>query len=180
MPHPAARERIEHHPMVIRSETPADRDAVTEVTIEAFKDHPISKQTEHFIVEALRRAGALAVSLVAEMDGQVVGHIAFSPVTISDGTPGWFGAGPLSVLPARQKHGIGSALVREGLAVLKEHGARGCALVGDPAYYRRFGFANDPGLIHDGIPQEVFLVLDFGRERPRGKVALHEAFSATS
>jgi putative acetyltransferase len=165
---------------IIRSETPADRDAITEVTIAAFKDHPYSRQTEHVIVEALRRAGAIAVSLVAELDGQIVGHIAFSPVTISDGTRNWYGAGPLSVLPAHQKHGIGSALVREGLAVLKERGARGCALVGDPAYYRRFGFTNDPDLIHDGIPQEVFLVLNFGQERPRGKVVFHEGFTSTA
>ena len=99
--------------VVIRSETNADVTAIREVTIAAFETLEISKHTEQFIIEALRAAGVLAVSLVAEMDGRVIGHIAFSPVTISDGTRDWYGLGPVSVLPACQRQGIGKALIRD-------------------------------------------------------------------
>lgn len=165
--------------MTLRHETVADVEAIREVTIAAFKDHPISNQTEHHIVDALRRAGALTVSLVAEIDGRVVGHIAFSPVTMSDGSREWYGLGPVSVIPILQRQGVGSALIREGLASLRRLGASGCALVGDPDYYGRFGFENYPQLIHDGVPQEVFLLLPFGTEVPSGRVQFHPAFLAT-
>lgn len=165
--------------MIVRDETVDDIEAITEVTVAAFDDHPISHQTEHFIVHALRAAGALTVSLVAEVDGRVVGHIAFSPVEISDGTADWYGMGPVSVLPELQRRGIGSALVNEGLSVLKRIGGQGCALVGDPNYYRRFGFRNYPELVHDGVPPEFFLVLPFGETVPHGTVTFHSAFGAT-
>ncbi len=148
------------------------------MTVEAFRDHPISKHTEQYIICALRAAGALAISLVAEIDGQVVGHIAFSPVTISDGTTGWYGLGPVSVLPGHQRQGIGQALIKEGIALLKDREGRGCALVGDPNYYRRFGFRNCPQLVHEGIPQEVFLALPFTGEVSSGIVLFHEGFWA--
>jgi putative acetyltransferase len=89
--------------VILRKETVADIEAITEVTIAAFKNHPISNHTEQFIINALRDADALILSLVAEIDGRVVGHIAFSPVKISDGTKDWYGLGPVSVLPEYQK-----------------------------------------------------------------------------
>lgn len=113
--------------MIMRDETPADADAITAVTAAAFRDHPFSHQTEPFIIRELRRAGSLALSLVAESDGRVVGHVAFSPVAMSDGTPGWYGLGPGSVLPEYQRRGIGSALINTGLERLRAGGARGCA-----------------------------------------------------
>jgi len=82
----------------IRSETNDDIQAIAEVTAAAFEAMEISNQTERFIIEALRAAGALTVSLVAVVDGHVIGHIAFSPVIISDSTPDWYGLGPVSVL----------------------------------------------------------------------------------
>jgi putative acetyltransferase len=166
--------------MIIRKETVEDVQAITKVTIAAFKNHPISNQTEQFIIKALRAAGALTVSLIAEIDGQVVGHIAFSPVTISDGTKDWYGLGPVSVLPDYQKQGIGTALVNKGLSLLKDMGGKGCALVGYPDYYKRFGFRNYPELIYEGIPQEVFLVLPFTEKIPKGTVLFHEGFKATA
>lgn len=165
--------------MIIRNETNSDIDAISEVTIAAFKTLAISRQTEHFIIKALRKANALTISLVAEIDGKVVGHVAFSPITISDGTTGWYGAGPLSVLPELHRQGIGKALMREGIALLKAKGAQGCALVGDPDYYKRFDFKNIPGLIHEGIPQEVFLALPFYEKIPQGTVEFHKAFFVT-
>jgi putative acetyltransferase len=162
----------------IRNETDADRDAITEVTVSAFKTLEVSNQTEQFIIEALRAAKALTVSLVAESEDRVVGHIAFSPVTISDGTPNWYGLGPVSVLPEYQRNGIGKALIREGLSRLKQLNARGCCLVGHPDYYRRLGFENMPGLVYQGVPPEVFLALTFDGRTPQGTVEFHEGFKA--
>ena len=105
--------------IIIRNETDSDVDAITEVTIAAFQTLEISKNTEHFIIETLRAAKALAVSLVAELDGRVIGHIAFSPVTISDGTQNWYGLGPVSLYPEYHRQGIGKALVKEGLLRLR-------------------------------------------------------------
>lgn len=164
--------------IVIRNETDADVGTITEVTIAAFKTLEISNHTEQFIIEALRAAKALAVSLVAEADGRVIGHIAFSPVTISDGTPNWYGLGPISVLPEYQRQGIGKALIREGLSRLKDLNAQGCCLVGHPEYYRKFGFTNISGLVHVGVPQEVFFALSFDGHIPQGIVTFHEGFKA--
>jgi putative acetyltransferase len=163
----------------IRSETAADADAIAAVTAAAFASLEVSNQTEPFIIAALREAGALTVSLVAELDGRVVGHVAFSPVAISDGSTGWYGLGPVSVLPKYQREGIGTALIEEGLARLKGLGARGCCLVGPSEYYRRFGFHSSPGFVHEGVPQDVFLALPFDGAAPRGTVHFHEAFKAT-
>jgi putative acetyltransferase len=123
-------------------------------------------------------ADALTLSLVAENNGDIIGHIAFSPVTISDGTKDWYGLGPVSVLPEYKKQGIGKSLVNEGLSSLKQLAGQGCALVGDPNYYKRFGFKNYPELVHEGIPQEVFLVLPFTEKIPKGTVVFHEGFKA--
>jgi putative acetyltransferase len=162
----------------IRSETSADISTIAEVTVAAFKTLAISDQTEHCIIAALRAANALTVSLVAEADGRIVGHIAFSPVTISDGSPNWYGLGPVSVLPECQRRGIGSALIQEGIACLKDLGARGCCLVGHPEYYRRFGFQNIRGLACEGVPEEVFFALSFDGHIPQGIVAFHAGFKA--
>jgi len=165
-------------PVVIRSEAEADLDVITDITEAAFRHMAMSGHTEHLIVAALRRAGALSVSLVAELDGRVVGHTAFSPVTLSDGAPGWYGLGPVSVLPELQRQGIGTALIEEGLSRLRALKARGCCLVGHPDYYGRFGFLNPTGLGHEGVPSEAFFALPFVGSLRRGAVAFHEAFKA--
>jgi putative acetyltransferase len=162
--------------IAIRNESDTDVRAITEVTVTAFKTLEISHHTEQFIIEALRAAKALTVSLVAEVDGFVTGHIAFSPVTISDGTRDWYGLGPVSVLPAYQRQGIGKALIWEGLSRLKDINAQGCCLVGHPDYYRKFGFRNIAGLELVGVPQSVFFALSFNGHTPQGAVTFHEAF----
>ncbi|MBI5557791.1 MAG: N-acetyltransferase [Deltaproteobacteria bacterium] len=164
--------------IIIRNETHDDVPAISEVTIAAFKTLEISNHTEQFIIEALRAAKALTVSLVAEMDGRVIGHIAFSPVIISDNTPNWYGLGPVSVLPEHQRQGIGKALIKEGLSRLKDMNAQGCCLVGHPDYYGKFGFKNMSGLVLEGVPPEVFFALSFDGHTPRGAVAFHEGFKA--
>ncbi len=164
--------------IAIRPETSTDIGAITEVTVAAFETLEVSNHTEQFIIEALRAAKALTVSLVADVDGRVVGHIAFSPVTISDGTEGWYGLGPVSVLPEYQRRGIGKALIQEGLSRLKDLNAKGCCLVGHPEYYKKFGFQNVSDLGLEGVPQEVFFALSFDEGFPQGKVMFHEGFKA--
>lgn len=164
--------------MIIRNEKNSDAQAISEITIAAFTNHPYSQNTEQFIITALRKAHALALSLVAEIEGRVVGHITFSPVSISDQSSDWYGLGPISVLPDYQKQGIGTALIQEGLSALRDRGAKGCMLVGDPNFYKRFGFRNLSELILEGVPQEYFLALPFGENQSSGIVVFHEAFSA--
>jgi putative acetyltransferase len=164
--------------VLIRSETNADVSAIAEVTVAAFRTLAISNHTEQFIIAALRADKALTVSLVAEVDGRVVGHIAFSPVTISDRSPNWYGLGPVSVLPEYQRQGIGKALIQEGLSRLKDMNAQGCCLVGHPEYYRKFGFKNMPELVLEGVPQEVFFALSFDGRTPHGTVTFHDGFKA--
>jgi len=165
--------------IIIRSETGDDITTISEVTAAAFKTLPISNHTEQFIIAALRVTKALTISLVAELDGRVVGHIAFSPVTISDGCPNWYGLGPVAVLPEYQRQGIGTALMQDGLSRLKGLNAQGCCLVGHPEYYRRFGFRNIPGLLCEGVPQEVFFGMSFDGHTPQGVVEFHEGFKAS-
>ncbi len=131
----------------IRPESCKDRASIHALTEAAFRDAPHSSHTEQFIVDALRSRGELSLSLVAEKDGQVVGHIALSPVTISDGSTGWFGVGPISVLPGCQGQGIGAALMHAALDALRGQGAQGCVVLGEPSYYGRFGFHAEPGLV---------------------------------
>lgn len=164
--------------MIIRNEIESDVEAIYDVTKAAFENHPHSQHTEQFIVNALRAANALTISLVAEVGGKVVGHIAFSPVTISDGSNSWYGLGPVSVLPEFQRQGTGKSLVQEGLSLLKTLGAKGCVLVGDPEYYERFGFRNFPDIVLDGVPQEYFLALPFDKNKVQGVVEFHQGFSA--
>ena len=162
--------------VTIRDETDADQRAIAEVTTAAFESLEISNHTEQFIIAALRAAKALSVSLVAEIDGRVVGHIAFSPVAISDGTSNWYGLGPVSVLPKYQRQGVGKALLHEGLSRLKVLNARGCCVVGHPEYYKKFGFKKVPGLLVEGVPKEAFFALPFDGHTPQGIVVFHEAF----
>jgi len=164
----------------ITNETAADVAAIRAVTISAFLHAPHTSHTEQFIVDALRGAGQLTLSLVAKVDGTVVGHIAISPVSVSDGATGLYGLGPLSVAPEYQRRGIGSRLVGEALGLLRERGAAGCVLLGEPRYYNRFGFRIDPNLKLPGVPSEYFQAISFEDLRPRGVVSYHAAFLVTA
>lgn len=160
--------------VTLRDEAPGDADAIRSLVTGAFRDSAHSSGTEAQVVDDLRAAGALTLSLVAEADGEIVGHVAASPVGIGDAR-GWFGIAPLAVRPDRQGQGIGAALVTAALARLRTRGAQGAVLVGDPAYYARFGFAADPGIGVPGIPAEYVLTLPFA-EPVRGEVRYHAAF----
>ncbi|MGC1302238.1 MAG: N-acetyltransferase, partial [Caulobacteraceae bacterium] len=84
--------------------------------------------------------------------------------------------GPVSVRPDRQRTGIGSAVIRDGLRRLRGMGAQGCVVFGDPGYYGRFGFISDPGLRYPGAPDGYFLRLSFTQDAPGGEVAYHPGF----
>lgn len=165
--------------ITVRPETLADAAAIEAVTLAAFMHAPHTARTEQYIVAALRRARALTVSLVAELDGEIVGHVAVSPVSLSDGSTGWFGLGPISVLPRHQRRGIGTALMQEALQRLQTGKAAGCLLVGDPDYYRRFGFEPRPTLTLPDVPAEYFLALPIEPGVPLAEVTFHPAFKAT-
>ena len=163
----------------IREERPEEAPALRLLTEAAFRLNPHSRGTESAVLDALRAAGALTLSLVAIHEGEPVGHLALSPTTIEGEDRGWFGLGPVSARPDLHGRGIGGALIREGLARLKAQGAKGCVLVGFPDYYRRFGFAQDPDLKLEGAPPEYLLALAFEEPRPSGRVVFHPAFSAS-
>ncbi|WP_018239713.1 GNAT family N-acetyltransferase [Ensifer sp. BR816] len=162
--------------MIIRPESDRDRAVIHEVTAAAFAGQPYSDQSEPLIIDRLRAADALTLSLVAAEGDEVLGHIAFSPVTITPPATGWYGLGPVSVRPDKQGQGIGSTLVREGLDKLRALGAAGCVLAGNPAFYQRFGFRNDPALVFPGCAPQYFLVLALSEARVSGTVAYHPAF----
>jgi putative acetyltransferase len=166
--------------LLVRAENPGDVASIRDLTRIAFAEKAFSSKTEPLIVDALREAAALSVSLVGVLEGRVVGHVAFSPVTVSEGRGAWYVLGPISVAPALQRRGIGSRLVNEGLSRLRDREAAGCVLVGNPRYYTRFGFQHDPTLILENWPAEVSLVVRFRPGEDRGVVTFHPAFSARS
>lgn len=165
---------------IIRAETPADIDGIHALTAAAFATVEHSNHTEQFIVDALRARGELAVSLLAVDNGLLLGHVAVSPVTVSDGSNGWYGLGPISVLPARQGQGIGAALMRAAIDALRQQGACGCVLLGEPAYYGRFGFRAEPGLVLPGVPAGYFQALCLQPPLAQGEVRYSPAFDATA
>ncbi|MCK7471832.1 MAG: hypothetical protein MZU95_14410, partial [Desulfomicrobium escambiense] len=109
-------------PENIRNETISDIDAISKVTIAAFQNLAISNHTEQFIINALRDANVLTISLVAEVDGKVVGHIAFSPIAISDGSLNWYGLGPISVLRKISETGHWKIPYPKRLILTERHG----------------------------------------------------------
>lgn len=164
--------------MQIRDEHPGDVQAIYDLTRVAFATMPYSAGDEQDLINALRDDGALVVSLVAERDGAIVGHIAFSRVRIDGQASGWFDLGPVSVEPASRLQGIGSALIREGIRRIEELGAEGCVLLGYPSFYGRFGFRHDSGLTSGGEINPNFQQLTLKGATPRGEVTYHPAFYA--
>jgi putative acetyltransferase len=159
----------------IRPERPEDAAAIGPLITDAFLTAAHADGTEAAIVDDLRAAGALTLSLVATDGPALVGHVAASPVTIA-GRPGWAGIGPLAVRADHRRRGIGAALMAAALDALRARGLQGAVLVGDPAFYARFGFAARPGLTVPGVPDAYVLALPFAGYLPTGTVAYHPAF----
>ena len=163
--------------MWIREEGPDDVDAIHDLVRKAFAGYPGEGKLESRTVDTLRADHALAVSLVADIDGRIAGHVAFSPARPSRDGDRWYVLGPIAVDPADQGHGIGAALVRAGLRILEEREANGCVVLGDPAWYARFGFGALPSLRFDGAPAACFQALLVGDGNvPRAQVHYHPAF----
>ncbi len=162
--------------MSIRSERPGDESGISAVITAAFLDAERSSGNEARIVDGLRKARSLTLSLVATENQTIVGHVAFSPVTIDGRSDGWFGLGPVAVTPDRQGQGIGTALIEAGLSRLRQRGSKGCVVLGEPLYYGRFGFVADPAFRLAGVPEEYFQRLIFQGPASGGLVQYHRAF----
>ncbi len=162
--------------LAIRPEQSDDIETIFELTEAAFRDMPFSDGDEQHLNNRLREAGDLTLSLVAESKDRIVGHIAFSPVTISNGARDWYGLGPVSVWPELHHQGVGSALISEGIAQITQLGARGIVLLGSPDYYSRFGFRHEPQLAYPGPPPEFFQALPIKGDLPSGEVSYAPAF----
>ena len=165
--------------VVVRRESIDDRDAIRSLTSRAFSGLPFSDGTEPLVIDALREAAALALSLVAALGEQIVGHIAFSEAG-PPGQSGWLVLGPVSVEPRFQRRGVGSQLIRAGLQTIRAQGAKGCVLLGDHRYYHRFGFVVAPAYAPAQYPARHFQVACFGDAFPNAPVAFHPAFSAVA
>lgn len=163
--------------MLIRDEKTADIPAIRVLVTDAFRNAAHSSGTEAKIVDGLRGDGSLTVSLVAEENGEVVGHVAFSPVKIAGEAVDWYGLGPIAVQPDKQARGVGRLLIEAGLDRIRSLGARGCVVLGDPDYYGRFGFVSDPALHYADVPAEYFQQLTFDGKRQQGAVEYHPAFA---
>jgi putative acetyltransferase len=163
--------------LVLRAERPADAAAVHQLIQAAFATLAVGERTEHRIVDALRDAGALSFSLLAELRGRLVAHAALSPVVIDDGTPGWYGLGPVAVQPEHQRSGIGQRLIRAMLEQAEAAGANGCVVLGHPDYYPRFGFSGNHQLVLPGFSATHFFALRWRGGMPSGTVRYHPAFA---
>ena len=163
--------------MKIRREHAGDETAIFKLTTEAFEPMEYSDGSEPHIVNKLRADGDLALSLVAVNGKEIVGHVAFSSVTINGEDDRWFGLGPISVAVEHQRLGIGKKLIDEGLGLLKSNGANGCVLIGDPAYYSRMGFLSDGKITYRDVPNEFVQWLSLGEAVPRGEIEYRPAFN---
>ncbi|MGO1949414.1 MAG: GNAT family N-acetyltransferase [Mycobacteriaceae bacterium] len=207
----AAPDAVEHDYPVIRPERTDGEDigAIHALTAEAFAGAEHSSGTESAIIDALRDADALTISLVAVHAGRIVGHAAASPVVLTpqreaqsevevdelaESFGDWYGLGPLSVHPDFQRQGVGSALMRAMLDNLIELGAAGAVLLGEPSLYSRFEFFARDGLTMEGLPEEeapyfqarrldsgdgAGAAPDNAAAYPKATVRYHPAFDAT-
>jgi len=163
--------------VTIRREQAGDERAIRALTDAAFRDMPFSDGTEGELIEKLRADGDLVLSLVAlNADLAIIGHISFSPVQIERSTGKWYQLSPVSVIPGGQNSGIGTRLIEDGMAQMRDDGASGIALVGDPAYYHRFGFTREHDLTLSEAMDPVLQVKIFDGGAPGGKLTLAPAF----
>lgn len=161
---------------IIRLEQPADHTAIYDITKRAFAPMPYSDGDEQDLINRLRDAGALDISLVAELDGQLIGQVTFTEAFAADGSKGWYALGPVAVEPDLQSRKIGAQLIEAGLALLRERDAEGCVLIGNPTYYSRFGFRLFPDLCPQGEPAEYFQILPMAVIEPNVVIGFHPLF----
>jgi putative acetyltransferase len=164
--------------VVIRLERREDEADIYALTKQAFAPMPFAAGDEPDVINRLRKIGDLTVSLVATLDGCVVGHAAFSPVTTEDQASGWYGLGPISVTPHLQRRGIGGKLIKAGFVNLRAKNAMGCIVIGDTNYYPRSGFRLAPDFAPLNEPAGNFMLITFGKAVPATRFAFHKAFYA--
>ena len=166
--------------MMIRSERQEDREQIMHINRQAFQT-----EAEANLFDGLRESGASLISLVAEEEGEAVGHILFSPVALEGGSKNIpiAGLAPMAVLPEWQKRGVGTKLVEEGLRRCEEAEYAAVVVLGYPAYYSRFGFvpSSDYGIKSEyDVPEDVFMIKELKQgalSHCSGTVKYHELFS---
>jgi putative acetyltransferase len=161
----------------IRFERLSDHAAIRDVTQRAFAPMPFADGDEHELIGKLRDDGVLALSLVADQGGIIIGQVTFTPAFAADGSEGWYTLGPVAVEPNLQHKGVGCQLIEAGLQLLRERNAAGCILVGNPLYYRRFGFKLAPHLAPEGGHAEYFQILPLGIAEPKAVIDFHPMFN---
>jgi putative acetyltransferase len=164
---------------VIRLETPADTRAINDLTTRAFRGKPCSDGDEQDLINALRDAGVLTLSLVADAAGLIVGHVAISPAFAADGSDGWYALGPIAVCPTLQRRGIGGRLIKDSMDRLIAMKARGCIVLGDTNYYPRHGFLPRPDLAPKDAPSAHYMIRALNGQTPETVVAFHPIFQMT-
>ena len=165
--------------MIIRDEHIDDADILHQLTYDAFKPMTFSDDSEADCLRQLRAEGDLYMSLIAEQDGDIIGHAAFSPASIGTSPDRWYALGPISVRADRQRQGIGRALIAEGLARLRKMNAPGCVLTGNPAVYASSGFRSDGQLTYGDLPVEYIQYICFSDASPAGEVTFAPGLAAT-
>ncbi|PHR16494.1 MAG: GNAT family N-acetyltransferase [Sphingopyxis sp.] len=162
--------------MLIRLEQHGDVAAIHDITERAFAPMRYADGNEQDLIDRFRDAGAMALSLVAEREGAVVGQVTFTEALAADGSSGWYALGPVAVEPGLQKQHIGSKLIEAGIAELRARDAAGCVLTGDPAYYSRFGFRPYPDLSPDAQVAAYYQILPLRVSAPDSVISFHPLF----
>jgi putative acetyltransferase len=160
--------------VTIRTAVDDDAQAIHVLTRDAFAPMSFADENDQHLPARLQADGDLTLSLVAVSD-DIIGHVAFSPVTIANATGNWYALGPISVLAARQRQGIGTLLAKTGLAYLKDIGTTGCVLTGNPDVYRPMGFSNDHALTYGDLNPQYILYLTLDGSIPTGEITFAPA-----
>ena len=160
----------------IRTEEAKDCEIIYDLTKRAFAPMPFAAGDEQDLINSLRDNGALSLSLVAEYEDQIIGHVAFSPAIAKDDSGPWYGLGPVSVAPEFQSQGVGSALINQGLDMLRKEGTAGCILVGNVDYYKRFGFEQAPTSCPTNEPKDNYMILPMAVSKTSSVIDFHPLF----
>lgn len=150
----------------IREEQPGEAEAIHAMVARAFDGHPYSDGDEQYVIDRLREDGDLLLSLVAVEGDTILGQITYSPALLMNGDLGWVVLGPVAVEPSHQGKGIGRALIETGEAIMKDRGARGITVLGNPEIYARFGFEQNTAMWLAGELGWAFQVKSLGSAIP--------------
>lgn len=166
--------------VTVREERPGDADAIRDMVRCAFIGRPYADGDEQDVIDRLRADGDMLLSLVAEQDGVIIGQITFSPALLDNGDEGWVVLGPVAIDPAHQGKGIGRTLIEAGEAVMRERGAKGITVLGDPAIYGRFGYAQNTPMWLAGELGWAFQVKSLGPAIPATEQRYVRAFDPSA